>query len=121
MKKGTYIAESTTEGSVMFRVDGFPYTLRKGTAVEVEIKERSKVTYPASYMTLTLKGANQKSESKPTVAKKEIKVEPKVEVKVEETKVEVTEETTKVEPKVEVKKASSRGRKKSVKIETEEK
>ena len=119
MKKGTYIASTDKGGAVMFRVDGVPHTLRKGNDITLEIGERTKVQFPAQAMTLKLK-----SESKPTVAKKEIKVEakkvePKVEAKVEakvEPKAEVKEE-----PKVVAKKAPARGRKKSVKIETEEK
>jgi hypothetical protein len=118
MKKGTYIAKSTTEGSVMFRVDGVAHTLRKGSTIEVEVKERSKVSFPASYMTLTLKNENQKSESKPKVVKKEIKDEPKVEEKVEEVK---PEPETKVEEEPKPTRKSARSRKKSVKIETEEK
>ena len=115
-KTGLYVASTDNDGSVMFRVDGKPYTLRKGTDIEVFINERHSVTFPASYMTLTLKQEGEvkapkteapkvapKSESKPKVAKKEIK------------------EEVKEEPKVEAKKAPARGRKKSVKIETEEK
>ena len=114
MKKGTYIASTQTDGAVMFRLDGLPHTIRKGNDIEVEIGERTKVNVPFQFMTLTLK-----SESTPKVAKKEIKVEPKVEEpKVEEPKVEEVKEAPKAESK---KRTPARGRKKSVKIETEEK
>jgi len=119
MKKGTYTASTQTDGSVMFRINGKAFTLRKGNDIDVEIAERDKVAYPASFMTLKLKdggAVRSKSESKPEVAKKEIKKEePKVEPKKAEVKVE------KEEPKVAEKKPATRGRKKSVKIETEEK
>ena len=101
MKKGTYIASTEMDGSVMFRIDGEAFTIRKGKDLEVQVKsERAKVTFPASFMTLTLKNgtetvvtAEPKSESKPEVAKKEIETvaETKVEVK-EEPEVEVVEE-----------------------------
>lgn len=124
MKKGTYIASTQAEGSVMFRINAEAYTIRKGKDIEVLIKdERAKVTYPASFMTLTLKGDAPKSESKPKAeVKKEIKEEakPEVKAKVEEPKAE-TKVEAKPEPKVEAKKAPARGRKKSVTIETEEK
>ena len=130
MKKGTYIASTQVEGSVMFRINADAYTIRKGKDIEVLIKdERAKVTYPASFMSLTLKGDNPKSESTPKAkVEKEIKEVPEVkETKVEkvEPKVEAKKPTPKVEtkpePKVEAKKPATRGRKKSVKIETEEK
>lgn len=125
MKKGTYIASTQTEGSVMFRINTEAFTIRKGKDIEVLIKdERAKVTYPASYMTLTLKGDAPKSESAPKAkVEKEIKVEakPEVKAKVEEPKVEAKKAEAKPEPKVEAKKAPARGRKKSVTIETEEK
>ena len=118
MKKGTYTASTNTDGSVMFRVNANAYTLRKGRDIDVEIAERDKVAFPASFMTLKLKdggAVRSKSESKPEVAKKETKKpEPKVEAKAEVKEV-------KEEPKVVAKKAPARGRKKSVKIETEEK
>ena len=109
MKKGTYIASTQTDGAVMFRLDGVAHTIRKGNDKEVEIGERTKVNFPVQYMTLT-----PKSESTPKVAKKEIK-------EVEEVKTEPKVEEVKTEPKVEAKKPTTRGRKKSVKIETEEK
>jgi hypothetical protein len=132
MKKGTYKASTQMDGSVMFRVDGVPHTIRKGADIDVVIKsERIKVQYPEKFMTFTFQ-----SESVAKEAKKEIKkdTKPKAAPKAETKKVEAKKaETKKVEaeeepkaeekeaPKAEAKKAPARGRKKSVKIETEEK
>jgi hypothetical protein len=124
MKKGTYKASTQMDGSVMFRVDGVPHTIRKGADIDVVIKsERIKVQYPEKFMTFTFQ-----SESVAKEAKKEIKkdTKPKAAPKAETKKVEAKEEPKaevkeKEAPKAEAKKAPARGRKKSVKIETEEK
>jgi len=119
-KTGLYVASTDNDGSVMFRVDGKPYTLRKGTDIEVFINERHSVTFPASYMTLTLKEEGEVKAPKVEAKTEAPKVAPKSESKPKVAKKEIKEEV-KEEPKVEAKKAPARGRKKSVKIETEEK
>jgi len=127
MKQGTYIARSLTKGSVMFRINGKPYTIRKGSDLEVEIQNRDTVSFPKGFMELTLKGATKsepKQEAKEEIVepKEEVVVEPKTEeVKTEEVKTEeVKTEEVKEEAKT-TKRTTRRGRKKSVKIETEEK
>ena len=113
IKRGTYIASTEKEGgAVMFRVDGVAYTLRKGSDIEVELTERSKVIYPSEFMSLKLKSESKQKEAKKEIKKEELKKAPKEEVKEEPKKDE--------EPKKTASK-STRGRRKTVKIETEEK
>jgi len=98
MKKGTYTASVINEGTVMFRVDGQPFTIRKGSDLDVFIKsERTKVVYPKSFMTLTFKGDGDLTKS----SKKEVKETPKVEAKKVDTK---KVEAKKTEAKTETKK-----------------
>lgn len=100
MKKGIYTASSIVEGSVMFRINGKPFTIRKGSPIDVDIEDKDNVVYSEAFMTLKFKGNGLKSESKPKNTK-------------EEPKKEEPKKTT-------VKKTASR-RTSSVKIETEEK
>jgi hypothetical protein len=118
MKTGNYKVESLAKGSVMFRIDGKPYTLRKGGSVEVFISELSNVSYPEGALKFTFIGG--KEEAAKVEVKEEVKPVNKDEAKSEEKKSESQpKEGEKETPK---KTSSRRGRRKSeVKIETEEK
>ena len=138
-KKNTYEAVSTFKGNLMFRVGLKAYTLRTNEKVEFEAthNEFSNIRYPKNHLVISLKSASapKEMEKKEIETKDEVKevAQPKVEEpKVEEPKVEEPEtevEAEVVETVVEVeepvveekpKKTTRRGRKKSVKIETDE-
>ena len=143
-KKNTYEAVSTFKGNLMFRVGLTPYTLRTNDKVEFEAThaEFSNIRYPKHHMNITLKSASapKEMEKKEIIIEKveEVKeevietIEEVVETPVEETPVEEPVEETpeveeapvveeaEVEPEVKPKKTTRRGRKKAVKIETDE-
>jgi len=131
MKKGTYIASTQTSGSVMFRVNSEAYTIRKGQDKAIEISdERTKVSYPESYMTFSLKTGVSKTPEEEVETKPEVEVETKQEELAAQVESESEQEelATQVEsesvPKEEVKKeikAKPINRKKAVTIETKEK
>ena len=135
-KQNIYVATSSYDGSLMFRVGKKPYSLRKNESVEFKATEAEfkKMRYPKQ-LAISLKSASDLKEEENEIVEpkvEEVKVEEVIEI-VEEPKAEevveevVVEEPVAEEPVVEAepepKKPARRGRRKkseSVKIETDE-